>query len=195
MNYLLNLDYKVFLWLNNFADKSEFFDKLVIFFGHTSVYVLVLVFLVYWFVTKDKIKVRTMIWSGVVSFILSRLVFVEIIRIFISRQRPFVDYQVMQLIVKDAEKSFPSGHSASLFAIALAIYFYNKKLGYGMFVLAFLASFSRVIGGIHYFGDILGGAIIGLLAGWIIKKYYTKVLLHGQKLSEICDRILSFTTR
>ena len=97
----------------------------------------------------------------------------EIIRFFYHRPRPFITLQVNQLLSEN-EWSFPSGHSAFFFAMAAAIYFYNKKWGIGFFIAAILMNISRIIAGVHYPTDILSGAIIGGATAYIVFYFAAK---------------------
>lgn len=58
--------------------------------------------------------------------------------------------------------SFPSGHAASSFAAAYAIYRNNKKYGvYALWLAGFIA-FSRVYLYLHFVSDVLAGVLIGI---------------------------------
>lgn len=63
--------------------------------------------------------------------------------------------------------SFPSGHTSSSFAFATAVFANNKKWGIGAYVLAALIGFSRIYLGVHYFTDVLAGAVLGIVYGII----------------------------
>ena len=86
----------------------------------------------------------------------------ELIRFIWHRPRPFVAHQVNQLIEHSASGSFPSGHIAFLFALAMTVYFFNIKIGWIFLCLSFLVGLARVFVGIHYPLDILGGIIVGI---------------------------------
>lgn len=87
------------------------------------------------------------------------------------RQRPFETYPwITTVITPPSGFSFPSGHSASSFACATAIYLQNKKFGKPAFVLAFLIAFSRMYFCVHYFTDVLIGCIFGVLVSLVIVK-------------------------
>jgi membrane-associated phospholipid phosphatase len=63
--------------------------------------------------------------------------------------------------------SFPSGHATRAFMLAIM----TLALGpawFGIIVLLWapLVSLARVYVGVHYFSDVLAGAILGLLIGW-----------------------------
>ena len=51
--------------------------------------------------------------------------------------------------------------------MSTVIYFYNKKLGIFFFIATLLITVSRVIAGIHYPSDIIGGALIGITVAYI----------------------------
>ena len=66
--------------------------------------------------------------------------------------------------------SFPSGHTASAFALATSLSFYskNKSLGIIYLIMAILVGYSRVYLSQHFPGDVFGGAIIGVLVAiWV----------------------------
>jgi membrane-associated phospholipid phosphatase len=61
--------------------------------------------------------------------------------------------------------SFPSGHSASAAAFAVAVGDVLPPLRLPLRVAASIVAFSRVYTGVHYPGDVLVGATVGTLAG------------------------------
>lgn len=85
------------------------------------------------------------------------------------------------LVVHTVEKcggqfGFVSSHAANSFALAFFISALLKSsykwLPWVMFAWAFLILYSRVYLGVHFPGDVLAGAILGILVGWIILKSY-----------------------
>ena len=83
-------------------------------------------------------------------------------------------YAVKQL-VSENHCSFPSGHAAFFFALAMAVYFFNKKWGLVFFSAAILMTIARVISGVHYPTDILGGAVIGVATAYIVFYFAEKI--------------------
>jgi undecaprenyl-diphosphatase len=57
--------------------------------------------------------------------------------------------------------SFPSGHAASAFAFATAAGAELPLLAFPLRCLAAAVAYSRVHGGAHYPGDVVGGAVLG----------------------------------
>lgn len=87
---------------------------------------------------------------------------------FVARIRPCdVDLAVQLLIPHPEGFSFPSGHTGASFAAASALYFGRSRLRAPAFVLAALIGFSRLYLYVHYPTDVLAGALLGIMLGWL----------------------------
>jgi len=162
------IDLKLFYFLNNFAGKSKIFDTIIVFLASYLQYFLIIVFLLFlYFSAYSKRKKLYIFCTTIISIIIACLGIREIIRFFYHRPRPFIAYQVYQLLSEN-KWSFPSGHSAFFFAMATAIYLHNKKWGVGFFIAAIIINISRIIAGVHYPSDILGGMIIGVVVAYTV---------------------------
>ena len=80
------------------------------------------------------------------------------------RHRPFVDHTVSLLFYKPTDSSFPANPAAVAFAIAMGVWFWNRRIGVVLCCLAVFYTLARVYGGVFYPLDIGGGAVIGILA-------------------------------
>lgn len=167
------MDYLLFTYINNFARKCLYVDAWGVFFADYLVYFLLVGAALIYFLVKKKEKLRYLFVIGS-SVILSRLVITELIRLIWHRSRPFVDYQVNQVIEHSASGSFPSGHIAFLFALAMAVYFFNKKWGLVFFILSLVVGLARIFVGIHYPLDILGGIVIGIVSAVVARALIRK---------------------
>lgn len=87
-----------------------------------------------------------------------------------SRPRPFVGHpgSVHVLLAHSADSSFPSDHVAAAVAIGLVIWAVHRRLGLASLVLAAAVGYARVFVGDHYPGDVVGGAVVGLVSGAIM---------------------------
>lgn len=107
-----------------------------------------------------------------------------ILKPFVARIRPCdVNTAVQLLIERPLDYSFPSGHTASSFAAASALYFGRKKLWIPAAVLAGLIGFSRLYLYVHYPTDVLAGALLGIMMGWfgsvLANVFSTRLSKHG----------------
>lgn len=175
------LDVKLLYFFNNFAGKSQIFDTLVVFLAAYLQYFLIATFLaLLYFVAYSKREKLCLFWTTAISITIARGGITEIIRFFYHRPRPFLDLSANKLLsnewfYSDTEWSFPSGHSAFFFAMATAIYLCNKKWGIWFFIAAILMNISRIVAGVHYPSDILGGAVVGIAVSYLVV-YFVKKL-------------------
>ena len=93
-------------------------------------------------------------------------VLVLAIKFTIKRSRPPGDWGA---IYRNTDPhSFPSGHATRAFMLAvMALGLGPAWLGWLILVWAPLVSVARVYVGVHYFSDILAGAVLGIFIGWI----------------------------
>lgn len=107
--------------------------------------------------------------------LIARLGVKSLLLLFISRARPFTVIGDLHNLVDTAPgenlQSFPSGHAIFFFALAMAAYRYDHKLGRWLFAGAAVMGVARVIVGTHWPSDILGGAILGIAIGWATVQY------------------------
>lgn len=94
----------------------------------------------------------------------------------IDRQRPFeVINGLSRLVAEPAGASFPSGHTAGAFAACWLLYKYlPRRYGVPLLILGVLMGFSRIYVGVHYPSDVIAGAAVGCLCGWLADKLITK---------------------
>lgn len=86
-----------------------------------------------------------------------------VIKIIVARPRPFTQVDIDLLINAPRSYSFPSGHAASSFATATAVFLGDKKLGIVALIIAALIAFSRLYFFVHYPSDVIAGAIEGIV--------------------------------
>lgn len=138
-------------------------------------------------------KIRaTVLWIGV-ACVIAYIINLGLEHI-VFEPRPFISHHVHLLVTHPADASFPSDHSAWSFAVVgmflftflpLLVAAWKKRMGgwrssglavlftpllfvLGAFVIACSIGVARVFVGIHYPGDILGGALDGLVAAFLV---------------------------
>jgi len=121
---------------------------------------------------KFPIHLKEMIFVGL-SGIFSWLVASKFLKNIFQLERPNPENFFIE---PDTFYSFPSGHTTFMIALATALYSYDKKLGIITFILGLIVGFSRVMIGVHFYRDIVGGIIFGLILGFvfikILRKYF-----------------------
>jgi undecaprenyl-diphosphatase len=86
--------------------------------------------------------------------------------------RPYTGHpNVLVLVARSADLSFPSDHSVMAGATAAGLLLFSRKIGLVAVVAAALMAFARVYVGAHYPGDVLAGLLIGAavaILGWLL---------------------------
>ena len=104
---------------------------------------------------------------------------VYFLKIIIAEPRPFLVLpNVDQLVAENEIYSFPSGHTASSFAVMVVIGLMyklnfkgkNYRLIYPLVAFASVIAFSRVYIGVHYTLDVVFGALVGSLSALLVLK-------------------------
>ncbi|MDD2753363.1 MAG: phosphatase PAP2 family protein [Candidatus Portnoybacteria bacterium] len=180
------MDYYLFQQINGLAGRWAWLDYFGIFTASYLQYFVaaaLLAFLALGNTKQEKIKNRVMVVLAFASALVARFGFASPIYEFFMRLRPFAAHAATQLIAYDAARSsFPSGHASFFFALAAAIYLFEKGVylepsaqgklhrrnSYWFFAAALIISFARVFVGVHYPGDILAGTLIGIFSGWLV---------------------------
>ena len=111
----------------------------------------------------------------VLSILVADQVSSGLIKHLVERLRPTHDPSLESMVhvingYRGGLYGFVSSHAANSFAVAtlLALVMRHRVVTLSMFTWALLQCYSRVYLGVHYPGDILGGIIVGVLAGWLV---------------------------
>jgi membrane-associated phospholipid phosphatase len=82
--------------------------------------------------------------------------------------------------------SFPSGHTASAFAVGFLAYACCRRRlwKYTAIILAMLVGYSRVYMGLHFPRDVLAGGAIGVLGTWLVLRHKASLQCRIASLSE-----------
>ena len=78
---------------------------------------------------------------------------------------------------------FVSAHTSNSFGFALlsSFLFRNRAYTISIFAWAAIVSYSRIYLGVHYPGDVVGGAILGLMVGGLGSLFLRKFLLFPER--------------
>ncbi len=175
MNFV-SWDTTVLNALNGLAGHAPFNDAVIVFTASYLPYIVVAIFALHLYrkqqLTFSK-KVQAMALA-IGAALIARIGIGSPIRFFLPRVRPFITHHIPSLIVKNSP-GFPSGHALFMFAFSTVVFGYNRTLGLACYFLTLLICLARVAAGIHYPSDILAGAMLGILCGYVcvrIGKHY-----------------------
>ena len=169
------MDLKLVQSLNNLAGTFPWLDVIMIFIAEKGLFVVAILLVTLWFMDLGVARKKNQyaIIMGLEALLLGRGVVTIILREIFPRVRPFVDNNSINLLIaKDAfEPSFPSGHAVMGFALALAVFIYNRKAGIWLIVVSVLIGLARVFAGAHYPSDIIGGFFVALGVVFFLNYY------------------------
>ena len=165
--WLASLEGGVLLWIQE-TMRGPVQDAIVMAFtklGNSGVLFIVLGVVLLFFKKTRRVGVAALL-ALLFGFLITNLT----LKPLVSRPRPWLDVEgLINLVGESAYRSFPSGHSTSAFAFGFALLFGAPKrwMKWAAIIVAVLMGLSRLYVGVHYPTDILGGVLVGLLAGWL----------------------------
>ncbi len=165
----VNKDKQAFLILNSYHNNS--LDIFFTYFTHIGNGFFSVILGIIFLFTK-----RVLLAQKVIAAYLLSGIFVQIIKHLVYAPRPkmIFDPTVYSNFIDGVTlanaSGFPSGHTASAFALAaiLAIHTKNKKITFLYLAAAILAGFSRIYLGQHFLSDVIAGSLIGVISAFAV---------------------------
>ncbi len=190
------MDYSLYKTINDLSGPAGL-DAVFRFLANELPLVIVcltaLLFLINW--PSRKLRRRQGAVAGTAAGALALLINQPITH-WVDRARPYVAHpgHAHLLIARSHDPSFPSDHATGAVAIATAVWFYDRVAGAVLFGLAALLGFSRVYVGIHYPGDVVGGAAIGaaVALGLRLPPLRSQLERLADSCSRLWDRVVPF---
>lgn len=160
----------IFFFFYNFAHQSVSLDKFFIFLAVYFPYAVgLLAIALFLFYYKSWREFFIVFFSAGLAWLVANL-----LKIFIHTLRPsFVLANVQSLFVEN-NFAFPSGHASFFSALAVSIFLLHKKPGYWFMIFAFLIGIARIVTGVHFPVDILGGFVLGSFVSVFVSYIFGK---------------------
>ncbi len=187
MDKIINLDKEVFLFLNGLH--SSFFDSAMSLMTETYFWLPLYLFLIFIIIQKYK-KDSVWILVGVmVTIVLCDQITTGFMKPFFARLRPSHEPGLEGLVhivnnYRGGLYGFASSHAANTFGVAMFLWLILKSnwrwIGF-IFIWAAVMSYTRIYLGVHYPGDILVGALVGIGCGWIAYRISNYLMSKNKK--------------
>lgn len=160
--------------LNGILGASATLDGIVLFFAKHYIYIIILIAAVAWYrdIWKESLSEFWQDTKALIVAVVGAEAITLLIRFFYESPRPLWEHDIPYLFEKTSN-SFPSGHTMFAFALATAMYFFgNKKIAYMLFASGLFIGTARVVAGVHYPLDILGGIVLGTAVGYAAHYFF-----------------------
>ncbi len=139
-------------------------NELIIFCGVYLIYISVFYAVLHVFLKHEKKHhvrhIITILVTAVFAWIVG-----HVLKGVIAHPRPD---SISALIIPDDVYSFPSGHATFMFALAMSMLSFDRKAGRIILLMAVVTGVARVLAGVHFWYDIVGGFILGACIAYFV---------------------------
>jgi undecaprenyl-diphosphatase len=185
MEYLLALDRKVFLWINNqwsIPPLDFFFSYIITWLGNAGVVIALVI--IFFAVKKQDYFRQHFLWFLAAMLLAGLCIFA--LKKMISRPRPLTDFALLieagkvQIHVLGKQlwyRSFPSGDTQTAFTAATYLSLLLPRWTPLFIFLAVGVGVSRIYMGAHFPLDVIAGGLIGAafaFGAWLVRKRVLK---------------------
>ncbi|MCR5573516.1 MAG: phosphatase PAP2 family protein [Bacteroidaceae bacterium] len=186
-----DVDTDLLLWLN--SAHNAFFDVFMMLFTGKWIWIPMYLSLAYLLLKNMTAKQAMMcIVAIALVIVVTDQMSSSLIRHAVGRLRPAnLENPISDMVhivdgYRGGRYGFPSSHAANSFGLVFFLYFLMRRspLPAFMMVWAIVNCYSRIYLGVHYPGDILCGALVGLLGATIVWLIYRR-LTKQEALSEV----------
>ena len=162
----MGIEGEIVSWLNQGIGRFYLLDRLTYLLVSDYFIPLLMCFwlLGLWFQGKDnhaRSRNQKAVLAAAISLGFANLV-VLIVNQEVFRERPYIHYELSNLLYAPSDSSFPANPAAVAFALAMSVWLKNRRASITLFFLAALWSFVRVYNGIFYPTDVVAGGLIGI---------------------------------
>ena len=184
METLSDIDSQLFLFLNGLH--VDWLDKVMVLITDMWAWFPLYLLLIYWTVRQYGKRCWWIFLAvGIVVLCTDQLAS-HVCKPVFQRLRPCYNPDFQELIylpkgLAGGKYGFVSSHAANTFGVAAfltpALQKYRPWSAIVLYLWAFISSYSRIYIGYHYPGDILCGAILGILIGLILWKVFQLTII------------------
>ncbi len=162
---LLQIDQQLFLWLNTHVH-TPWLDTFFVVLTTKENWVLPLLIVAGIFGFRRRQEAFWIMVVLIMGVAMADQLSSGILKPWVERLRPCKTLEGFRLLIPCGGRwSFPSSHAANAAAVATVLWWYAPRWCVGWAILAGLIGYSRIYVGVHYPFDVLGGWMVGGIAG------------------------------
>ncbi|WP_299436377.1 phosphatase PAP2 family protein [uncultured Maribacter sp.] len=189
LEQLLQWDQELFVYLNSLGSTPYDFFWITV----TTIQNWIPVFIIFFVIITLKYPKKEALF--VVLTVVALAIFItqltDVVKHAVERLRPNNTPEIkeyIRILKSPGSYSFFSGHSSSSSSIATLLYLFLRKRFKGallFFIWPLLFAYSRIYVGVHYPLDIIIGAIVGVLSGFLFYALYKRFIALYLKLNHL----------
>jgi undecaprenyl-diphosphatase len=165
------VDFRAFEFLNGAMSGRDGLDDFVAVFASWSVALFAAATLSLWLLDRPggplrwKLATACACTAAGLGFLVNQLIG----RVWF-RERPFLAHPAHTVLLaqRTRDPSFPSDHATAAFAIAFVVLLFSLRVGVVFLAWAAAIGLSRILVGLHYPGDVVAGAGVGLACAILV---------------------------
>lgn len=184
------MDFALYRLINGLAGRWPLIDELFRLLANDYVVptALVALLVVGWF--SGESRWRQAVLHAILALLVANLM-VKLCNYAWFRPRPFTYNEVTLLFYYPSDSSFPSNSAAAMWGLAWAAWLHQRgsRIALAAVVLAALMGIGRVWVGVHYPLDIVGGALVGILAATLVERFDERLRPISEGLSWLARRL------
>jgi undecaprenyl-diphosphatase len=192
------LDYRLYHWINVFAVHHRWLGHTAANLESWSIPLFAVATIALWLLARPGAarKWKLACGSALASAALALLANQAVAHVW-SRARPYAAHPDAAVFsARSHDPSFPSDHASAAFAIAVAVFLFDRLVG-GLFILAAVAvATGRVVTGVHYPADVLAGALVGSATALLVVRFGRPLIDRVVRVVErVTDPVLAAVRR
>lgn len=189
IDFLTEIDKELFLAINGLH--NNFFDEIMELTSAKTTWIPVYLFMIFVLMKKYGRPGIILTLIIVVAVSTSDIVSVHFFKDVFQRLRPCHNPELQGLVHTvggncGGNFGFVSSHASNMFAVATLFYLlirpFYKYTFIPLFVWATAIAYSRVYLGVHYPGDVVVGAMVGIIIGFLF--YYGYILVKKKSITK-----------
>jgi undecaprenyl-diphosphatase len=174
---LIEFDKEVLRFFNGLH--ASWLDPVMLVLTETVAWIPLYLFMMYVLVKEYRRETWIILLGFAVTILLADQITASLMKPFFARLRPSQEPTVQEWVhivegYRGGKFGFASSHAANTFGAATFFFLWLRNIKrwvIWLFVWAAFMTYTRIYLGVHYPGDVLVGAVVGVVCGWVSFKF------------------------